>query len=210
MTSYSSRIMVAMNAERDALGLIGGKPLPVEVRDRVLNAQVEIFIGEALAKKTVQPRKKKESEMTDEEWIKSLEAEPALRGVNIRKEIERCNFWYRQNISKVGVPTRRRLVNWLNKAERVVDLKAAGASHASGLKLPAPKGPEGWMAWANTELSLISEEHPAHGQVTAAVNCQSFTMLPGSWQAKAHAACLANNFTTLPNEISQQQILRHA
>jgi hypothetical protein len=47
-----------MNAERDALGLIGGKPLPIEVRDRVLNAQVEIFIGEALAKRdAVKPKK---------------------------------------------------------------------------------------------------------------------------------------------------------
>ncbi len=127
-------------------------------------------------------RKPKQSEMSDEEWVASLEAEPSLKGINIRQEIGRAQFWCKQN---KRVPTRRFLVNWLNKAEKVVDLKAMGAQHATGLKLPPPEGPDGWRQWLKTELAMMSPEHPAFSQLTAALYNRSWTMLPKSWQERA-------------------------
>ena len=132
-----------------------------------------------------QPRRVKKAAQTDEEWVRELEAEPSLKGINIKQEIGRAQFWCKQN---KRVPTRRFLINWLNKAERVVDLKAMGAQHATGLKPPPPRGPDGWLDWLSTELLSISPDHPAHGQLTAARNCQAFHLLPASWQARCLAA----------------------
>lgn len=146
---------------------------------------------------------KKNPELSDEQWIVSLETEPSLKGINIRQEIGRAQFWCKQN---KRVPTRRFLVNWLNKAEKVVDLKAMGAQHATGLKPPPPKGPEGWMQWLETELLSISQDHPAHGQLTAARNCQAFHLLPASWQAR----CLASHFTETPKQVQKDMALRDA
>lgn len=173
--------MAEMQSERAHLGLNQGKPLPEDARDRVLERMVLLFIGEATKAK----RKPKVSDMSDEDWLLSLEAEPALKGINIRQELGRAQLWCKQN---KRVATRRFLMNWFMKAEKIVDLKSAGASHASGLKLPPPKGPEGWIDWLKVELSTLSTEHPAHGQLTAAFNCKQFTMLPNSYQQRARTA----------------------
>lgn len=87
--------------------------------------------------------KKKKGNLSDEEWVISLEGEPSLHGINIRREIGKCQFWCKTNKK---LPTRRRIVNWLNKAERVVDLKAGGAQYATGLRPVPPVQPEpsGW------------------------------------------------------------------
>lgn len=77
--------------------------------------------------------------MTDEQWVISLEGEPSLKGINVRQEIGKCQFWCRTNQK---LPTRRRIVNWLNKAERVTDLKAQGAQYANGLRPVPPVQPE--------------------------------------------------------------------
>jgi hypothetical protein len=176
MTDHASRIMAEMQSERAAIGLADGKPLPVEARDRVLNRMCELFIAEAKRKP-----KKKVSDMTDEDWLISLEHEPALKGLNVRQEVGRAQFWCKQN---KRLPTRRFLVNWLNKAEKVVELKNQGATYATGLRPPPPKGPAGWLDWLKTELATISEDHDAHSQLTAALNCQQFSMMPGSWQTR--------------------------
>jgi len=44
------------------------------------------------------PRKKRSvSSMTDEEWVASLEQEPSLKGINIKQEIGRAQFWCKNN-----------------------------------------------------------------------------------------------------------------
>lgn len=149
---------------------------------RLQMADVKKVIEEEEAKL----RSKRQSEMTDEEWIQSLETEEALRGVEVRREIAKCQFWCKQNRR---IATRRTIVNWLNKAERVVNLKAQGAQYATGLKQPPAPGPEGWREWL--EENMPDEEHPAHGQLTAAYNCFKFEMLPASWQARCRAEILA-------------------
>lgn len=83
------------------------------------------------------------NDLDDTAWILSLEKEPSLSGVNIRLEISKCDFWCRTNKKQ---RTRRRILNWLNKAERVVDAKAMGGSFANGLRPlpPAPPEPPHW------------------------------------------------------------------
>jgi hypothetical protein len=62
-------------------------------------------------------RKKSAAKMTDEEWIESLEREPALAGVSVRTELAKAQFWAKNNNRQC---TRRFFVNWLGKAERTV------------------------------------------------------------------------------------------
>src|SRR6185312_11043063 len=53
---------------------------------------------------------------SDEEWLASLEANPAYQGLDVRREYEKCRVWTQTN--KRQMPTKRRFLNWLNKAER--------------------------------------------------------------------------------------------
>jgi hypothetical protein len=135
-----------------------------------------------MPKPKAKPATRKPDRMPDEEWIASLMNEPHLKGVNIPKEIAACSFWCKNNKAQ---PSRRRILNWLSKAERIVDLKAAGAQFATGLKLPAPEGPKGWHDWLKVELSMMTEEADGYSQLTAAWNCHKFTMMPASWQTRA-------------------------
>jgi len=93
MPTYAERVMAEMASERSSLGIIDGKPLPIDARDRVLNRMVALFIAEAPKAK----RKPKVSEMTDEDWLISLESEPSLKGINIRQELGKAQFWCKQN-----------------------------------------------------------------------------------------------------------------
>ncbi len=131
-------------------------------------------------------KRPKQSE-SDEDWLKALVADPNLQGINVRAEIAACGRWYRENVSKTGAPTRRRIVNWLNKAERVVDLKAMGAQHATGLKVPPPAGPENWRDWLRVQLDCISPETDGFSQLKAAFLNSNFNLMPGSWQARCRA-----------------------
>lgn len=147
---------------------------------------------------------KKQSEMTDEEWVASLEQEPHLKGVNIRREIAACQFWCKNNRREA---TRRTITNWLNKAERVVSLKAQGAQHATGLKPPPPAGPEGWKQWL--ERNIPNEEHPAYGQLTAALNLSQYHLMPASWQARCQAALFGADAGELVREVEMEQRYRN-
>lgn len=44
--------------------------------------------------------------------------------------------------------------------------------------------PQDWLQWLTTELSLISDDHPAHSQLLYALNSRTFHGLPASWQAR--------------------------
>lgn len=52
---------------------------------------------------------------SDEDFIASLEANEAYRGLDIRKEFVRMKTWCSVNNKQ---PTRRRFINWINRADR--------------------------------------------------------------------------------------------
>ncbi len=89
------------------------------------------------------PKKRARIE-ADSDWIKSLKEDPAMAGVDVDKEIAKCSFWCKGQTPPV-LPTRRRIVNWLNRADRVVGAETSRAP------LPRP-GPAGWLEWVRENL----------------------------------------------------------
>jgi len=57
------------------------------------------------------------SKLPDPEWIASLKASPAYRGIDIETELAKCQVWADVRGLKVS---RRRFLAWLNKVERPV------------------------------------------------------------------------------------------
>jgi hypothetical protein len=79
---------------------------------------------------------------TDEAWIASLEAMPAYEGIDVRRELGKMQVWASANRQK---PTRKRFVNWLNRAERPLGVSGIGQS-SNARKSPgtAQEGPLRW------------------------------------------------------------------
>lgn len=47
---------------------------------------------------------------SDEEWLKTLEAEPFTKGIDVRRELGRCQFWCK---TRGRIATRRTFEKWL-------------------------------------------------------------------------------------------------
>lgn len=81
-------------------------------------------------------RKKRGGPMTDEEWIASLKADPFLEGVDIDKEVAKCQFHFRNQPHPI-VPSRARIVNWLKNADKKY----------TPVKFTPSTEPTGWLEW---------------------------------------------------------------
>lgn len=81
-----------------------------------------------------------DSAQTDAEWLESLKSNPAYRGIDVAREHAKALVWAAENKKQMS---RRRFVNWLNRAERPMGPQTAipGNSRAS---LPEP---DDWRAW---------------------------------------------------------------
>ncbi len=55
------------------------------------------------------------SSTTDEDWLKSLEANEAYAGIDVRREFGKMTAWCQTNRKEA---TRRRFVNWLNRCDK--------------------------------------------------------------------------------------------
>lgn len=62
-------------------------------------------------------------QISDEEWLKSLKANPAYSGLDVDICYHKMLAWCSTNGKK---PTRRRFVNWLNREERPLQSKSPG------------------------------------------------------------------------------------
>lgn len=65
---------------------------------------------------------------SDDEFLKELGSNPAFVGIDIAREFGKCRAWCAANKKQCS---RRRFVNWLNRAERPI--------HANGAEVPAHK-----------------------------------------------------------------------
>lgn len=90
--------------------------------------------------------KKKKRLATEDDWIKELEAEPHLEGVNVRKELAACQFWCKNNGPVLC--TRKRFVNWLNRAEKARVVSPGGATQPATKVNATP----GWLARLNAKF----------------------------------------------------------
>jgi hypothetical protein len=68
------------------------------------------------ASKIAPPRKS--DGLTDAEWLQELCLSPAYKGIDVMVQYEKCKVWCANNRAQ---PTRRRFVNWLNRADRPID-----------------------------------------------------------------------------------------
>ena len=121
--------------------LPGGTMLSAAMVDEVLDRAAHAWFAARQEKKK---RTRKPTIADEGQWIESLKSDPAMAGVEVDKEVAKCQFWCRNQTPPV-VATRKRLTNWLNRADRVVGKEVSKAP------LPFP-GPVGWMEWARINL----------------------------------------------------------
>lgn len=130
---YPADKQAEVQAKREA-GRRGGKRSGKARREAVREAQLEA-VGEAELEAQLQgqlerkgkERKVKEKEVgknvaavaatSDEDWLAELAKNPAYVGLNINVEANKMRAWCSANGKQ---PTRRRFVNWLNRAERPI------------------------------------------------------------------------------------------
>ena len=63
---------------------------------------------------------KKKNELSDSDWLLSLQGNKAFAALNIENEYAKCQAWCGVNNRQ---PTRRMFVNWLNRAEKPMNVK---------------------------------------------------------------------------------------
>lgn len=63
----------------------------------------------------------KVSATSDADWIKELQAQPAYQQLNVEREFSKMSVWCEANKKQA---TRRRFVNWLNRAEKPMTVGA--------------------------------------------------------------------------------------
>jgi len=82
---------------------------------------------------------------TDEAWIAALEQKPCYAGVDVRRELGKCQVWCETNKAQCS---RKRFVNWLAKAERTIAVNGIGKSSftQAGNNSNMPPAPKGWLA----------------------------------------------------------------
>jgi hypothetical protein len=66
---------------------------------------------------------------SDDEWILGLENDPAYQGIEVKREHAKMIRWCSTNRKQ---PTRRRFVNWLNRADRKLTSNSTKPNHAEG------------------------------------------------------------------------------
>ena len=64
-------------------------------------------------------RERKVPRMTDADWLNGLKATPAYQGIDVDRETAKCAAWCEAN--RKAPPSRRRIINWLNRVERPVN-----------------------------------------------------------------------------------------
>ena len=92
------------------------------------------------------PAKRATATECDEGWLEELEANPAYAGIDIRRELGKAQSW--ASVNNVGV-TRRRFINWLNKAQsmsRPIAFNGQGATSFAAKPVQDPE-PAGWREW---------------------------------------------------------------
>lgn len=93
------------------------RDVTLELRD-VTHAEVRVQSSDAEIKtvgRAVAP--------TDGEWIASLKTNSAYAGLDVDREIAKCQTWCGAN-GKVA--SKRRIVNWLNRSERPIGTRDTG------------------------------------------------------------------------------------
>lgn len=88
--------------------------------------------------------------MDDDQFVTHLETQPHLAGVDIRREIGKCQLHFEaQGI----VPSRKRIVAWVNKADKPLGYNGAGKTSFAAKKPEPTNEPAGWREWVRENAS---------------------------------------------------------
>lgn len=91
------------------------------------------------------PRAARSATAIDDEWLAELEANPTYAGIDIRRELGKAQAW--ASVNRVGV-SRRRFVNWLNRALEARPIAFNGTGATSFAPKPQQEQePAGWRDW---------------------------------------------------------------
>lgn len=74
----------------------------------------------------------KTAQLSDEEWLLQLSADPTYDGIDVHREHGKMVLWCELNRRH---PTRRRFLNWLNRAERPMAGRAPNGQHPNDRNL---------------------------------------------------------------------------
>lgn len=78
-----------------------------------------------------QPAAKKKEPLSDDDWLKNLSSDPAYTGLDVPREHAKMIRWCETNGKQ---PSRKRLVNWLNRAERPMSGSGQRTPNQNGSK----------------------------------------------------------------------------
>jgi hypothetical protein len=80
---------------------------------------VEVDVANETVLKKVKPVKRTlktpRTNVPDDEWIEQLTLDPTYSGIDVKREFGKMQNWYK--VKKL-TPTRRRFIEWLNRAEK--------------------------------------------------------------------------------------------
>ena len=130
MNSFRSILVANLTAKSKALGRPLSKLEMVEVCCESHEACFPFVKSKVIPKTS-----------TDNDWIGELEQDPALAGIDVKKQLGMAQFWCRNNNR---LCTRKFFVNWLQKAERTITVNADGQSSKVTLKADIYTEPQHW------------------------------------------------------------------
>ena len=120
----------------------------VQITAETVQNEINERVAPCWSPKKPRAAPKAKTETTEEEWLDHLQAQPAMRGVNVRQEHGKYLFWCGQAHNRI-YPTRRRFANWLLKADR-----GMSGQPARPLETPKKHGleePHLWREWMQRE-----------------------------------------------------------
>lgn len=110
-------------------------------------------------------------------WLAELEQDPTYAGIDIRRELGKAQAW--ASVNGVGV-SRRRFVNWLNRAveSRPIQVNGQGAS-SFARKPEADPEPIGWRDWVAANATDPSWAEKSWNELDSAQKTYIRTQLKG-------------------------------
>lgn len=140
MQTFAELAFEACAAKAKALGRRLTRPEWLEAVQGVYDAQQP---ARPVKRKETAPKAVSE---IDDAWLEELEENPAYQGIDVRRELGKAQAW--ASLRSVGV-SRRRFINWLNRAAQEVRPIAVNGQGQSSFRRAEPVSdePKGWQDW---------------------------------------------------------------
>lgn len=128
------------------------------------------------------------NKMTDEQFLDFVRSEPSLAGIDINREIGRCVFHFKGKGIK---PSRMRIINWLNRADKTLGRFGAGADERrAAIQERAEEPPHGWQEFMKGKMQdwRLKNGEGYEPPGTLAMEKDDFFGFPKSWREECRKA----------------------